>query len=188
MAQWVKNLSSVQEMQVWPLGWEDLEEGLETRSSILAWRIPWTEESGKLQSVGSQRLRLAWSDWARTELVHCLLARCLPWSPCCLTCFLEPWVTFPHCAFYACITLPRQPLAWVLPWPSSCSPTHLFVFSPSLYCGLFPPKCRQAQIQNIVDEQLSSTVPRTRLEENRKISVLKIQGVTASTKAIVRNR
>ena len=40
------------------LGWEDsLEKGMATHSSILAWRIPWTEESGKLQSMGSQRVR-----------------------------------------------------------------------------------------------------------------------------------
>ena len=39
------------------LGWEDpLEEGMATHSSILAWRIPWTEESGRLQPMGSQRV------------------------------------------------------------------------------------------------------------------------------------
>ena len=39
----------------WSLGWEDpLEEGMETHSSILAWRIPWIEEPGRLQSIGSQ--------------------------------------------------------------------------------------------------------------------------------------
>ena len=45
------------ELQVSPLGWEDpLEEGTATHSSILAWRIPWTEESGVLQSMGPQRV------------------------------------------------------------------------------------------------------------------------------------
>ena len=40
-----------------PLGWEDpLEEGMVTHSSVLAWRIPWTEEPGGLQSMGSQRV------------------------------------------------------------------------------------------------------------------------------------
>ena len=39
------------------LGWEDpLEEGMATHSSILAWRIPWTEEPGRLQSIGSKRI------------------------------------------------------------------------------------------------------------------------------------
>ena len=47
-------------------GWEDpLEEGLATHSSILAWRIPWAEESGRLQYMGSQRVRRGWSNWAR---------------------------------------------------------------------------------------------------------------------------
>ena len=48
----VKNLPAVQERQVQSLGLEDpLEEGMATHSSILAWRIPWTEESGGLQRV-----------------------------------------------------------------------------------------------------------------------------------------
>ena len=62
MAQWVKNLPALQEMQetrvVRALDWEDpLEEGMATHSSILAWRISWTEEPGRLQSTGSQRVR-----------------------------------------------------------------------------------------------------------------------------------
>ena len=49
----VKNLSAMQETQVPSLGWEDpLEEGMATHSSILAWRIPWTEEPGGLRSMG----------------------------------------------------------------------------------------------------------------------------------------
>ena len=52
------NLLGVQETQVWSLGWEDLlEEGMATHSSILAWRILWTVEPGRLQSMGSQRVR-----------------------------------------------------------------------------------------------------------------------------------
>ena len=55
VAQWVKNLPAMQETQEM---WEDpLEEGMATHSSTLAWRIPWTEESGGLQSMGSQRVR-----------------------------------------------------------------------------------------------------------------------------------
>ena len=54
-----------QEMQVWSLGQEDpLEEGLATHSSTLAGRIPWTEEPGGLQSVGSHRVRYNWSHLA----------------------------------------------------------------------------------------------------------------------------
>ena len=53
----VKNPSAMQEMLVGSLGWEDpLEEGMATHSSVLAWRIPRTEEAGELQSVGSQRV------------------------------------------------------------------------------------------------------------------------------------
>ena len=50
------NSPAVQEIKVQFLGREDpLEEGMETHSSILAWRIPWTEEPGGLQSIGSKR-------------------------------------------------------------------------------------------------------------------------------------
>ena len=48
----------MQEMQVQSLGWEDpLKKEMVTHSSILAWTIPWTEEPGGLQSMGSQRIR-----------------------------------------------------------------------------------------------------------------------------------
>ena len=61
VAQTVKNLSAMQETQVWSLGWEDpLQTGIATHSSILAWRIPWTEEPGWPQCMGSQRVRHNW--------------------------------------------------------------------------------------------------------------------------------
>ena len=54
----VKTLTVMQETQVRSLGQEDpLEKGMATHSSILAWRIPWTEEPGRLQSVELQRVR-----------------------------------------------------------------------------------------------------------------------------------
>ena len=54
----VKNLPAVQETRVLFLGWEDLlEKGMAIHSSILAWRIPWTEETGRLQSMGLKRVR-----------------------------------------------------------------------------------------------------------------------------------
>ena len=57
MAQMVKNLPAMGETQVQSLGQEDsLEKGMATHSSILTWRIPWTEEPGGLQSTGSQRV------------------------------------------------------------------------------------------------------------------------------------
>ena len=64
VAQWVKNLLAKQETRVWSLGWEDpLEEGMADHSSILAWEIPGTEEPGRLQYKGSQRVRHDWSNW-----------------------------------------------------------------------------------------------------------------------------
>ena len=58
VAQTVRNLCAMQETQVQYLGQEGpLEEGMATLSSILAWRIPWTEEPGRLQSMGSQRVK-----------------------------------------------------------------------------------------------------------------------------------
>ena len=61
VAQTVKNLPAMQETPVQSLGWEDpLEEGIATHSSILAWRNPWTEEPGRLQSMGLQRVGYDW--------------------------------------------------------------------------------------------------------------------------------
>ena len=57
VAQMVKCLPTMQETRVQSLGWEDhLEKEMETHSSILAWKIPWTEEPLRLQSMGSQRV------------------------------------------------------------------------------------------------------------------------------------
>ena len=68
VAQMVKNLPEIQETWVQSLGWEDpLEVGMATHSSIFAWRIPWTEESGRLQSTGLQRIR---HDWAIKHIHH----------------------------------------------------------------------------------------------------------------------
>ena len=53
----VKNLPVMQETWVQTLGWEDsLEKGMATYSRVLAWRIPWIEKPGGLQSLGSQRV------------------------------------------------------------------------------------------------------------------------------------
>ena len=57
MSQTVKNLSAMQETWVQSLDWEDpLEKGMATHYSNLAWRVPWREESGGLESVGSQNV------------------------------------------------------------------------------------------------------------------------------------
>jgi len=58
----VKPLSTMRENQVQSVGWEDpLEREMATHFSTLAWKIPWTEECGRLQSMGSQRVE---HDWA----------------------------------------------------------------------------------------------------------------------------
>jgi len=72
VAQMVKNMPTVQETWVWSLGQEEsLEKGVATHSSTLAWRIPWTEESGGLQSMGCQELDTAeWlthTHWVQRE-------------------------------------------------------------------------------------------------------------------------
>ena len=62
VAQTGKNLPAMQETGVRSLSWEDpLEKGMATHSSILAWRIPWTETPGRLQSMGLHRVRHNWA-------------------------------------------------------------------------------------------------------------------------------
>ena len=57
VAQTVKNLPAMQETWIQSLGQEDtLEKGMATQSSILAWRIPWTEDPGELEPMGLQRV------------------------------------------------------------------------------------------------------------------------------------
>ena len=58
-------MQETEETQIWSLGQEDhLEEGMASHSSIPAWRIPWKEERGGLQFIGSQRVGHNWSDLA----------------------------------------------------------------------------------------------------------------------------
>ena len=68
VVQTVKNLRAIRETQVRSLGWDDpLEKEMATHSSILAWRIPRTEEPGGLQFMGSQRVR---DDWVTNTHKH----------------------------------------------------------------------------------------------------------------------
>ena len=77
VAQTVKNLLVMRETWIWSLGWEaPLKKGMATHCSILAWRIPWTEESGRLQPMGSQSQTQIQSDWitllySRKLTQHC---------------------------------------------------------------------------------------------------------------------
>ena len=77
MAQWVKKppaMQETQEMWIWSLGWEDpLEEEMATNSSILAWKIPWTEEPCKLLCMGSNM-----PEWMST---YCMLICCASSAP-----------------------------------------------------------------------------------------------------------
>ena len=67
-----KNPPVMQEMQVWSLGQEDpLEEGMATHCSILVWRIPWTEEPDRLQSIGLQTVGHDWGDLACLHGASC---------------------------------------------------------------------------------------------------------------------
>ena len=61
VAQMVKHLPTMQDTQLQSLGQENLEKKMATHSNILAWKIPWTEEPGRLQSMGSQRVRHDWT-------------------------------------------------------------------------------------------------------------------------------
>ena len=72
VVQLVKNLPTMQEILVQFLGWEDpLEKGTATHSSILAWRFTWTEETGGLQSMGSQS-RILLSNFHFREYSVCI--------------------------------------------------------------------------------------------------------------------
>ena len=80
VAQMVRSLPAKQETRVRSLGQkEPLEKGMTTHSSILAWRIPWTEKSGRLQSMGSQRIR---HDRVTNTVMKnsCLVSKFLPIS------------------------------------------------------------------------------------------------------------
>ena len=82
VAHLVNNQLAVQETWVWSLGQEDpLEKGMTTLSTILAWRIPWTEEPGTLQSMGSQRVGHNWATITFTfKVFPVLMYGCKSWT------------------------------------------------------------------------------------------------------------
>ena len=101
VAQMIKNLPTMQETQVGFLGREDLlEKGMATHSSILAWRIPWTEELGRLQSIGLQRVRHNWVTTTHTQI----------WASLVLL-FLVPWGVKVGCLFKIFLFFLMQ--AWI---------------------------------------------------------------------------
>ena len=77
----VKRLPGMQETQVRPLGWEDpLEKEMAPHSSTLTWKIPWTEEPGRLQSMGSLRVGLELRTGYVCILMYVCVCFCLPES------------------------------------------------------------------------------------------------------------
>ena len=97
VTQMVKNLPAMQETQGPSLGREDLlEKGMATHSSILAWRVPWTDEPGEIQSVGFQRVRHDWVTNTFSFIValwccacfYCT-AKCTSYTYTCIPSFLD---------------------------------------------------------------------------------------------------
>ena len=81
VAEMVKNLPAVWETWVWSLGWEDpLEEGMVTHFGVVAWRTPWTEEPGGLQSVGLQTAGLDWAPEHSTRCFYVFPAPASSWG------------------------------------------------------------------------------------------------------------
>ena len=78
VAQMVRNLPAMQEVWVHSLGWEEpLEKGMAIRSDILAWRIPWTEETGGLQSIGLLRVWRLTLSISNKQGKYCLIVYCI---------------------------------------------------------------------------------------------------------------
>ena len=117
----VKNLPAMQETWVRSLGWEDpLEKGMATHSSILAWRILWTEEPGGLQSMGSQRVthRPAGSESSCLQDAQEVHMWAAPFK------FL-PWLHAESSGHYEntwCLAPPRDADGVIWVWPGYLSP------------------------------------------------------------------
>ena len=104
----VKNLPAMLKTQVRSLGQEDpLEKGTATHSSILAWRIPWTEEYGELQSIESQRVRHNWV--TNTHTLASLVAQLVKNPPAMQETGFDPWA--------GKVTWRREQLPIPLFWP-----------------------------------------------------------------------
>ena len=80
------NAGNVRDAGSIPSGEDPLDESMWIHSSILSWRIPWTEEPGALQSAGPQRVRHSWSDWAHTHTCICyyIFLLCIMFLPFCI--------------------------------------------------------------------------------------------------------
>ena len=123
VGQMVKLLSTMQEMWVWSLGQEDsLEKEMAIHSSTIAWKIPWTEEPGRLQSMPSQRVR---HDWA-TSISFFLSIGDISLPTICLE------ITRPHTSFKHCwVTI--FPSKSISIWPWKPAITILSLNLPSVF-------------------------------------------------------
>ena len=141
--------AETQETRVQSLGREDpLEDGMATHSSMLAWRIPWTEEPGRLQSIASQRVEHGWNDLAPTNndvsmpsvtLIICmnlvstfpLILRLFLCSEDSATSFCLSYIIIYLFSFLKLQTLPHQPQKsqWNFPfrWPCSVLPNSFWL-------------------------------------------------------------
>ena len=134
MAQCIKNPPAIQEMQetwVWSLGREDpLEKGMAAHSSILAWRIPWTEHPGGLQPMGSQTVKHDWSDLAHVQFQHVVI----------IWCFLI--YRFTPTSFFVCCCWQIHPLFYGVPvsWFLCLNPMVSFTM---FLCCLHPFQSRR---------------------------------------------
>ena len=127
VAQRLKNLPAMQETWVWSLGWEDpLEKEMAAHSSILAQEIPWTEEPGRLQSMGSQTVRHHWVTFIECTLSLHICLQCpsqafpardgysyLKLIFCCYYYFLSHY--FILIFYWLCLTACRI----LVPWPGT---------------------------------------------------------------------
>ena len=136
VAQMVKNLPAMQVTRVWSLDWEDLlEKEIATHSSILAWRIPQTEESGMLQFMGLQRVR---HDWATNMHTNTLKKVKLLVTQACLTVWDSMDCSPPGSSIHG--ILQARIMEWVaIPSPGDLPDTRIESRSPALQADSFLP-------------------------------------------------
>ena len=137
LAQTVKNLPAMQETHVQSLSWKDpLEKEMATHSSILAWAIPWTEEPGRLQSIGSQRVI---HDLERHGKVTNKGASLVPSLYC-----LQLMTKLPGACRKPTITCSSANFLSI-PMDTNCSPRHPVNFSATSSQTIVSPICSKSQ-------------------------------------------
>ena len=125
VAQMVKHLSTMQKTQVRALGWEDpLEKEMAIHSSTIAWKIPWTEEPGRLQSMGSQRVG---HDWA-TSLSFYRLLEDIEYNS---LCYIASPCYFSILCIVVVIQLTSHVQLFVTPWTAARQASLSLTTSPS---------------------------------------------------------